>query len=74
MGITKHMVIEMLCASTLDVQKFMFNMMMKSNAKITLNPPITINPLTKMWQTITNFVIFFHNMSKYMKLVEIAII
>jgi hypothetical protein len=48
MGITKHMVIEMLCASTLDVQKFMFNMMMKSNAKITLNPPITINPLTKM--------------------------
>jgi hypothetical protein len=27
MGVTKHMAIEMLCASILDVQKFMFNMM-----------------------------------------------
>jgi hypothetical protein len=73
MGFTKHVVIEMLCASILDMQKFMFNMMIKSNV-ITLNPPNTINPLTKMWQTIINFVILFHNISKYVKLVEIVII
>jgi hypothetical protein len=33
MGVTKY--IEMLCVFTLDVQNFMFNMMIKSNVKIT---------------------------------------
>jgi hypothetical protein len=30
---------------------------MKSNAKATLGPPTTINPLTKMWRIISNFAI-----------------
>jgi hypothetical protein len=45
---------------------------MKSNAKATLGLPNTINPLTKMWRLISNFVILFCNISKYVKLIEIA--
>ncbi len=30
---------------------------MKSNAKVALGPPTTINPLTKMWKIVFNFAI-----------------
>ncbi len=68
------MVTEVLCASTLDVQKSMFNFTMKSNAQATLGLPHSINPLTKMWKIITNFIILFCKILKYVKLVEIAMI
>jgi len=47
-GVVEHAVIEVLCASTLDVQKSMFKIAMKSNIEVALGPLDTINPLTKM--------------------------
>jgi hypothetical protein len=45
---------------------------MKSNAKAALGLPNIINPLTKMWRLISNFVVLSCNISEYVKLVEIA--
>ncbi len=47
-GVAKYVVIKVLCASTLNVQKFMFKIIMKSYAKIVLHLLNIINPLTKM--------------------------
>jgi hypothetical protein len=52
----------------------MFKITMKSNVEVGLGPPNTINPLTKMWRIIFNFSILFCNISKYVKLVQIAMI
>jgi hypothetical protein len=58
-GVVEHVVLDVLCASTLDVQKFMFKITMKSNAKVALGPPSTINPLTKMWGIIFILLSYF---------------
>ncbi len=57
-GVVKHVVIEVLCASTLDMQKSMFKITMKSNIEVALGPPNTINPLTTMWRIVFNFATF----------------
>jgi hypothetical protein len=58
-GVVEHVVLEVLCAYTLDVQKSMFKITMKSNAKVTLGPLSTINPLTKMWGIIFHSIVLF---------------
>ncbi len=57
-GVAKHVVIEVLCASTLDVQKSMFKITMKSNIEVALGPFNTINPLTTMGRIVFNFATF----------------
>ncbi len=59
---------------TLYVQKFMFKIAMKCNAKVASGLQNTINSLTKMWRIITNFVVLFYNISKYLKLVKSTMI
>jgi len=73
-GVAEHVVLEVLCASTLDVQKSMFKITMKSNAKATLGPLNTINPLTKMCRIIFHFIVLSRNISKYANLTQIAMI
>jgi hypothetical protein len=73
-GVVEDVVIEFLCASTLDVQKSMFKFTMKSNAQAALGLLHSINPLTKTWKIFTNFIILFCKISKYVKLVKIAMI
>jgi hypothetical protein len=73
--VAEHVVLEVLCAySTLDVQKSMFKIIMKSNAKVALGPPNTINPLTKMCRIIFHFIVLSRNISKYVKLTQITMI
>ncbi len=60
MGVVEKVVIEVLCAFTLDVSKFTFKMMMKNNAKVALGPLSIINHLTKMWRIIVNCIVIFH--------------
>jgi hypothetical protein len=52
----------------------MFKMAMKSNAKVVLGFENTISSLTEMSRIITNFVVLFHNISKYLKLAKNTII
>ncbi len=72
--VAELVVVKMLCTSTLDVQKFIFKITIKSNAKVALGLLNIISPLTKMWKIISNSSILCHNISKYVKLVEIAMI
>jgi hypothetical protein len=58
-GVVEHVVIEVLCASTLNVQKSMFKITMESNAKVSLGLFSTINPLTKMWGIIFHSIVLF---------------
>jgi hypothetical protein len=60
------------CISTLGVQKFMFKITMRSNAKATLGPPNIINPLTKMWRIIFHFTILSCSILEYVKRAKIA--
>jgi len=62
------------CIFTLGVQKTMFKIIMRFNAKATLGPPNIINPLTKMWRIISHFTILSPNVSEYVKLTKIAMI
>jgi len=73
MGVVEIMVIEVLCVSILNMQKSMFKIIMKSNAKATFNLLHTINLLTKIWRIIINFSMFFQIL-KYLKLVKVVII
>ncbi len=47
---------------------------MKNNAQATLGLPHSINPLTKTWKIITNFIILFCEISEYVKLLKIAMV
>jgi hypothetical protein len=60
--------------SILGVQKSVFKIIMRSNAKAALGPPSTINPLTKMWRIIFHFTILSCSISEYVKLAKITTI
>ncbi len=62
------------CISTLGVQKSMFKIIMRSNAKATLSCPNVINPLMKMWSIIFHFTILSCSISEYVKLATIQVL
>jgi len=68
------MVGELFNASDLDCQQGMFKLTMKSNATMCMAPHFDLNLLTKMWHLVTTFQIFSSSFSKYVKLVELAIV
>jgi len=68
------MVGEFLNASDLDYQQGMFKFTMKSNAATRMTPPFDLNPLTKMWCVVTTFRVLSFSFSKYVKLVELAMV
>jgi len=72
--VVEHVVLEVLCASILYVQKFMFKITMKSNAKVALGPLDTINPLTKMWRIIFHSTFLSHNILNIVKFAKIVMI
>jgi hypothetical protein len=73
-GVVEDVVTKVLCGSTLNVLKSMFKFTMKNNAQAALGLLHSINPLTKMWKIITNFIILFCEISKCVKLVKIAMV
>jgi len=72
--VIEHVILEVLCASSQDVQKFRFKITMKSNAKVALGSLDIINPLTKMWRIIFHFIFPIAQHFEYVKLAKIAII
>jgi hypothetical protein len=51
----------------------MVKLTMKSNATC-VAPPFDLNLLTKMWHLVTTFRVFLSSFSKYVKLVELAMV
>ena len=59
-------------AVALDEQMAMFKMAMKSNSKPVLQPPFSVNPLTKLWQILGSNALLTHSFPKYFKLAKMA--
>ena len=62
----------LLSASALDEQMAMFKMAMKSNSKPVLQPPFTVNPMTKLWQILGSNALLLHSFPKYFKVAKMA--
>ncbi len=67
------MVGELFNASDLDCQQGMFKLTMKSNATTCMAPHFDLNLLNKMWRLVTTSRVLSSSFSKYVKLVELAI-
>jgi hypothetical protein len=59
-------------ASKLNFQASMFKTTMMENCHLTMTRPLEVNPFTSIWRTIDNNALLTHNISEYMKVVEIA--
>jgi hypothetical protein len=47
---------------------------MTNNVKLAMQKPFDVNPVTKLWKTLTSFRILKNKILKYIKLVELAIV
>ncbi len=71
---TNVWVLEVLCASSLDIQQSMLKLTsMKSNALAHMAKPIDLNPFTWFWPTFPTSREISHSFLECFKLVEIAI-
>ena len=60
----------LLSASALDEQMAMFKMAMKSNSEPVLQPPFTVNPMTKLWQILGSNALLLHSFPEYFKVAK----
>jgi hypothetical protein len=56
-----------------DLQRFLFVFTMKNNAKLIMQKPFDLNPLTKLWKTLSSSQILEHQSPKYIKLIELVV-
>jgi hypothetical protein len=63
----------MLDARTLGFQTSLFKLTMKSNSKGAMEEPWDRNPLTKLWQKVSQNSLMVQCLSEFMKLAEIAV-
>jgi len=52
----------------------MFVFSMTNNVKLAMQNPFHVNPVIKLWKTLTSFWILKSKILKYIKLVELAIV
>jgi hypothetical protein len=64
--------LEMLSISALDIQQGFFKMTMKNQVIVVMQLPIDLNPLIRLWNTISSSTILCHNLLEYLKLAEIG--
>jgi hypothetical protein len=71
-GGSPYTVPEMLLASTLDNQQGLFKLTMKSNCDGACAPFFNVNPLIKLWRTLSQSRHLYKLISEYFKLAEIG--
>ena len=62
----------LLSASALNEQMAMLRMAVKSNSKPVLQPPFTMNPMTKLWQILGSNALLLHSFPEYLKVVKMT--
>jgi hypothetical protein len=60
-------------AIAFDLQRFLFVLTMKNNAKLVMQKPFDLNPLTKLWKTLSSSQILEHQSLEYIKLIELVV-
>ena len=73
-GVDKEVIPGILDRWSLDSQQGYFKIAMKSNAPAAMEPPYDVNPVTRIWRTISASRVLAHGFPKYLKLAEIAMV
>ena len=73
-GVDKEVILGILYRWSLDFQQGYFKTAMKSNAHAAMEPPYDINPVTRIWRTISASRVLSHGFPEYLKLAEIALV
>ena len=63
---------EMLSASKLDVEQSLFKLTMKANSEATCSPPLQVDPVVKLWKTLSAFRPFCRLIPEYLKLAQMG--
>jgi len=64
----------MLDVAKLDMQQGLFKVTMKANCEVVCTPLFNVNPLIKLWQTLSNSRHLCKLISKYMEHAEIGFV
>lgn len=67
-----YTVAEMLSAANLDNQQALFKMTMKANANAACEPPLTVNPVIKLWRNLSQSRHLSSLISEFFKIAEIG--
>ena len=73
-GVDREVIPGILDRWSLDSQQGYFKIAMKSNALAAMEPPYDINPVTRIWRTISASRMLSHGFPEYLKLAEIALV
>ncbi len=73
-GLNKVWVPTLFLAIDFDLHRFLFVLTMKNNAKLAMQKPFDLNPLTKFWRSLSSSRIFEHKILEYIKLVELLVV
>jgi hypothetical protein len=57
-----------------DLHRFLFVLIVKKNAKLAMQKPFDLNPLTKLWRFLSSSWIFEYQIPEYVKLVEVVVV
>jgi hypothetical protein len=57
-----------------EMHRFLFVLTMKNNAKLAMQKPFDLNPLTKFWKFFSSSEIFEHQILEYIKLAELVVV
>ena len=73
-GVDKEIIPGILDRWSLDSQQGYFKIAMKSNAPAAMEPPYDVNPVTRIWRTISASRVLAHGFPEYLKLAKIALV
>jgi hypothetical protein len=72
-GLNEVWVPTMFSATAFHLQRFLFVLTMKNNAQLTMQKPFNLNPVTKLWKTLSSSQILEHQILEYIKLTELLV-
>jgi hypothetical protein len=64
-------VLSLFSTIALDLQRSLFVITTTKNVKLAMHKPFDVNPITKLWRTLTSFQMLENKVPKYIKLVEL---
>jgi len=71
-GLIEVSVPTMFSATVFDLQRFLFVLTMKNNAKLAMQKPSNLNPFTNLWKTLSSSQILKYQILEYIKLTKLV--
>ncbi len=64
----------LILAIDFDLQRSLFVFNMTNNAKLAMQKPFEVNPISKLWRTFTSSQILENKIPKYIKFVKLIVV